>query len=175
MQINFNDVLEKKKRKASYKQPPTQISYLEDLLKEVYRRHKIKYDFDQSLDAVKKMFEFIVQETKNPEVFAIDIPYVGHLYKNKKYLINSKKIYNRNSEEYAIILDQIQQIKRFADECPGITPHVKKPFCWSFEKYITSKYEITEACRRMYKPNYDIYAAVEEIQNKDYKRITGNN
>lgn len=152
----------------------TQLSYLDDILKEVFRKHKLKYDYKQSLEGVKWMFEYIVHETKNPEVFAIDLPHLGHLYKNNSLLINSKKFYNVDSEEYSVITDQIQQIKRFADETSWQTPHLKLPLFRSFERYLKERFEITDIGRKMHKVSYEIYAAVEKIQNKEYKRITEN-
>lgn len=166
-------MLKKGEQPKRYKYPPTQISYLDDILKEVFRKHKLKYDYKQCLEGVKFMFEYIVQETKNPEVFAIDLPYLGHLYKNEKFLINSKQLMAVESEEYIQAMDQIQQIKRFADENPGIPAHKKIPYSFSFEKFIKGKYEITDVCRKMYKQSYEVYAAVEDIQNKDYNRVKG--
>jgi len=152
----------------------TQLSYLDDILKEVFRKHKLKYDYKQSLDGVKWMFEYIVSETKNPEVFAIDLPYLGHLYKNKHFVINSKKNMDVGSETYKQVEDQIQQLKRFADENGWNTPHNKMPFFYSFNKYICDRFEITDVARKMHKPSHQIYAATEYIQNKDYKRLTEN-
>lgn len=151
-----------------YKYPPTQISYTEDVLKEVFRRHRLteKYNFKQCLEGINIMFDYIAHETKNPEVFAIDVPYLGHLYKNKNFLINSKKVYNRDSKEYAEIEDQIEQLKRFADEQNKITIAQKIPFSWTFERFIKERFVITEACRKMYKQNYEVYACVEYLQNK---------
>lgn len=150
----------------------TQLSYLDDILKEVFRKNKLSYDYKQCLDGVKWMFEYIVHETKNPEVFAIDLPYLGHLYKNNNFLINSKKVMEVGSEPYKQVEDQIQQIKRFADENGWSTPHLKKPLFYSFNKYVCEKFEITDTARKMYKPSHQIYAAAEYIQNKEYKRLT---
>jgi len=151
-----------------------QLSYLDDILKEVFRKHKLKYDYKQCLDGVNWMFEYIVQETKNPEVFAINLPYLGHLYKNQNFLINSKKFMEVGSEPYKKVEDQIQQIKRFGDENGWATPHLKLPLFFTFNKYICERFEITETARRMHKPSHQIYAATEYIQNKEYKRLTEN-
>ena len=140
------------------------LTYLENVLKEALR--KSNYDsqkyltYDKALEAIKLMFEYIAFETTQEEVDAIELPRLGILYKNLKYLKNSVKDKEGNVE------NKIKELQYFCDENGINAVHNRVPLTFSFDKKIKEKFEINKISRMMSKPNLDIIAATEKLQNK---------
>lgn len=140
------------------------LTYLEDVLKEALR--KSRYDpqkyltYDKALEAVKLMFEYIVFETGQEEVDAIDLPKLGTLYKNIKYLKNSPR------DKEGKVDNKIKELQYFCDENGINAIHNRAPLTFSFDKKIKEKFEINKISRMMSKPNLDVIAAIEKLQNK---------
>lgn len=140
------------------------LTYTEDILKEALR--KSRYDvekyltYDKALEAIKLMFEYIVFETKQEGVDAIELPKLGILYKNLNYLKNSLR------DEEGKVESKIKELNYFCDKNGLNAIHGRVPMTFSFDRKIKEKFEIDKISRSMSKPNLDVIAAVEKLQNK---------
>ncbi len=103
-----------------------QISFIDDIFEE------IGADKEQQM-AIKFWLDYVAKETKEKEVFAIDIPKIGVLHRNRDLTLNSKKHFSRDSDEYAEIMEMLLQMKYFKEQKNEKTPHCKTPYT-----YITS-------------------------------------
>ncbi len=148
-------------------QPLRKLTYIEDVLKEALRKSRFKteagLDYERALDAVKLMFDYIAFETKQEEVYSIELPRLGTLYKNVNLLKNV------NRDEEGKIDNQIKTLQYFTDENGIQSYHNKVPYAWTFNRYINKHFEINKATRLMYKINLDVIAATEQLQNNKNK------
>jgi hypothetical protein len=103
------------------------------------------------------MFEYIVFETNQEQVDAIDLPKLGILYKNLRYLKNGEK---------EKIGNKITELQYFCDTNGYDSIHNRVPITFSFHGKIREKFEINKMSRVMTKPNLDVIAATEKLQNK---------
>lgn len=139
------------------------LTYIEDVLKEALRKSNFKtdkcLDYDRALEAVKIMFDYIAFETKQEDVYAVELPKVGTLYKNVNLLKNFPR------DEEGKIENQIKTLQYFTDEVGISSYHSKVPIAWTYHRYISKHFEINKATRMMPKINLDIIAATEQLQN----------
>ena len=140
------------------------LTYLEDVLKETLKKNrydkKKRVTYDKALEVIKLMFEYIVFETTQEGVDAIELPRLGILYKNMSYLKNSPKDKGGNIES------KIKELQYFCDEKGIQAIHKRVPLTFSFDKKVKEKFEIDKISRLMHKPNLDVIAATEKLQNK---------
>jgi transposase-like protein len=140
------------------------LTYLEDVLKEALRKSDFNTDkyltYNKALEAVKLMFEYIVFETNQEQVDAIDLPKLGILYKNLRYLKNGEK------DKEGKINSKIKELQYFCDDNGINAIHNRVPLTFSFDKKIREQFEIDRVSRRLSKPNLDIISATEKLQNK---------
>ena len=143
--------------------PLKKLSYIEDIMKEAYRKSRYNPEktvtYERALDAVKMMFDYIAFETKSEEVFSIELPKLGTLYKN----VNLLKWASRDEE--GKVEDQIKQLQYFTDMNGIASYHNKVPLAWTFHRYINKHFEIHKNTRMMAKINLDVIAATEQLQN----------
>ena len=140
------------------------LSYLEDVLKETLKKSKFdttKYlTYEKSLEAVKAMFEYISFEILQDEVYAVELPKLGIIYKNLHLLRNKTK------DEEGKVNEQIKRLQYFSDENGIDSFHNRAPYTWSWDNTIKSKFEVNSNTKRMSKINLEIIAATEKLQNK---------
>lgn len=139
------------------------LSYIEDVLKEALRKSDFKTDkclnYDRALEAVKIMFDYIAFETKQEDVYAVELPRVGTLYKNVNLLKNFPR------DEEGKVENQIKTLQYFTDEVGISSYHNKVPYAWTYHRYINKHFEINKLTRMMPKINLDVIAATEQLQN----------
>lgn len=147
----------------NHHKPLKKLTYIEDVMREAYRKSGFKsgkyLDYDRALDAVKMMFDYIAFECKQEEVFAIELPKLGTLYKNVNLLKNT----SRDAE--GKIDSQIKELQWFTDMNGIASYHNKVPLAWTFHRYINKHFEIHKNTRMMDKINLDVIAATEQLQN----------
>jgi hypothetical protein len=140
------------------------LTYTDDVLKEALRKSDFdptKYlTYEKSLDAIKTMFEYITFETKQHEVYAIELPKIGTLYRSLPLLKNKTR------DEQGIIENQVKTLQYFCDENGIKSFHNKIPLAWSYHKPIKEKFEIYKNTRMMSKINLEVITATEKLQNK---------
>jgi len=138
------------------------ISYTEDILDDLNCNTK------EYQDLVGHFFEFVAKETKESEVFAIDLHKVGVLHKNIRFLQNHRTRKDKDSEEYRDLENQIANIKYFKEEVNFKTPHTQTPGSWCLKDLLDEKYELSpyDTMDKQYK---NVYAALEKETNKNNK------
>ena len=138
------------------------ISYTEDILDDLGCNTK------EYQDLVGHFFEFVAQETKESEVFAIELYKVGVLHKNMRLLQNHKTKKDRDSEEYKDLENQIAKIKWFKEEKNFKTPHTLTPGSWCLKDLLDAKYELSsyDTMDKQYK---NVYSCLEKETNKNNK------
>lgn len=138
------------------------LSYTEDILDDLNLNTK------QYQDIVGNFFEFIAQETKEKEVYAIELHKIGVLHKNIRFLQNNKAKNNRDSTDYKDLENQIAKIKWFKEDFNYKTPHVNTPGSWCLKDLLDDKYELSpyDTMDRQHK---NTYAALEKETNKNNK------
>ena len=99
-------------------------------------------------------------ETTQEDVDAIELPKLGILYKNLRYLKN----YSKDKE--GKIENKIKKLQYFCDEKGVESIHNRIPLTFSFNKKIKEKFEINKISSLMHKSNLDVIAATEKLQNK---------
>lgn len=157
----------RKRKSSTYSSE--QINYTADIIKEVLKRKKFSFGQKRSEEVMRILFDYMSYQSKQPDVFAFEIPHLGYMYKPTNFLINSKKYFDVGSEQYEKILEEIQQLKRFGDEFGYKKPHSKRTLVAEYEKVISNMYEITDVQRSMDKPSLQILSAIEDKQTRDYK------
>ena len=157
----------KKRRCSTYSSE--QISYTNDIIKEVLRMKQWKFSPKVCQEVIELLFDYIAYESKQNDVFAFDIPHIGHLYANEHYLKNARTKMPLNSPEREKAEEELQQLKRFADENSYKNPHKMKPLLYQYMKKIESEYEIDDNQRKMDRPSLQILSAIEDKQNRDFK------
>jgi len=138
------------------------ISYTEDILDDLNCNTK------EYQDLVGHFFEFVAQETKEREVFAIDLYKIGVLHKNIRFLQNHKTKKDRGSEEYKDLENQIAKIKWYKEEVNFKTPHALTPGSWCLKDLLDEKYELKDYYI-LDQQSKEVYAALEKETNKNNK------
>ena len=138
------------------------ISYTEDILEDLNCNTK------EYQDLVGHFFEFVAQETKESEVFAIDLHKVGVLHKNIRLLQGHRQKKERESEEYKDIENQIAKIKWFKEEVNFKTPHTLTPGSWCLKDLLDDKYELKDYYT-LDRQSKEVYVALEKETNKNNK------
>ena len=138
------------------------ISYTEDILDDVNRNDKAHKE------AVDIFFDFVAQETKQPNVFAIDLFKIGVLHKNARFLQNHRTKKDIGSEEYKDLEEQILKIKHFKEQVNFRTPHSAIPGSWVLRDLLQNKYEL-DFCQNMDRQYKNTYAALEKETIKNSK------
>ena len=138
------------------------ISYTEDILDDLNCNTK------EYQDLVGHFFEFVAQETKSSEVFAIELHKVGVLHKNIRFLQNHKAKKDRDSEEYKDLENQIAKIKWYKEQINFKTPHALTPGSWCLKDLLDEKYELSPY-DTMDKQHKNVYSALEKETNKNNK------
>lgn len=139
-----------------------QISFIDDIFEE------IGADKEQQM-AIKFWLDYVAKETKEKEVFAIDIPKIGVLHRNRDLTLNSKKHFSRDSNEYAEIMEMLLQMKYFKEQKNEKTPHCKTPYTYIASNYLKKKYELPQI-NNSDKQVKEVYSAIEKEQLKYYNR-----
>jgi hypothetical protein len=170
----------KKKKTSGYRKmkfSPKEISYAEDIAKEV--SGYLDIDYEICLAVQKEAFNFIVDQTKERDIYSISLPCVGVFYLSKRVAAKTKLILNRKSkqDESGKIEKQIDfwthrigMMNMHRDES-GLRllnlPHHYTPAQISLGRNLPEEYVINKV--RVERNKYvDIFAAIEEIQNKHY-------
>jgi nucleoid DNA-binding protein len=138
------------------------LSYTEDILDDLELNTK-KYQ-----DIVSDFFEFIAQETKEKEVYAIELHKIGVLHKNMRMLQNHKTTKSRDSEDYKDLEDQIAMIKWFKEDSNFKTPHANTPGSWCLKDLLDHKYDL-QPYDTLNKQHKMTYAALEKETIKNEK------
>jgi hypothetical protein len=141
-----------------------QISYLEDVAKTVVLPKRIS--FEQSVEAMEHVFDFIVKESKEKDIYAIDLPKLGVLHKNIFLMQNKQGDYKLDSQERQDCVDQIQTMKMFKEETNFKTPHCKRPGTHVLFSYLNKKYDFNKETKKLPKQSEEVYTALEIEQNK---------
>ena len=139
-----------------------QISFIDDIFEE------IGADKEQQM-AIKFWLDYVAKETKEKEVFAIDIPKIGVLHRNRDLTLNSKKHFSRDSNDYAEIMEMLLQMKYFKEQKNEKTPHCKTPYTYIASNYLKKKYELPQI-NNSDKQVKEVYSAIEKEQLKYYNR-----
>jgi len=139
-----------------------QISFIDDIFEE------IGADKEQQM-AIKFWLDYVAKETKEKEVFAIDIPKIGVLHRNRDLTLNSKKHFRRDSDDYAEIMEMLLQMKYFREQKNEKTPHCKTPYTYIAGNYLKKKYELPQI-NNSDKQVKEVYSAIEKEQQKYYER-----
>ena len=139
-----------------------QISFIDDIFEE------IGADKEQQM-AIKFWLDYVAKETKEKEVFAIDIPKIGVLHRNRDLTLNSKKHFRRDSDDYAEIMEMLLQMKYFKEQKNEKTPHCKTPYTYIAGNYLKKKYELPQI-NNSDKQVKEVYSAIEKEQQKYYER-----
>ena len=139
-----------------------QISFIDDIFEE------IGADKEQQM-AIKFWLDYAAKETKEKEVFAIDIPKIGVLHRNRDLTLNSKKHFRRDSDDYAEIMEMLLQMKYFREQKNEKTPHCKTPYTYIASNYLKKKYELPQI-NNSDKQVKEVYSAIEKEQQKYYDR-----
>ena len=139
-----------------------QISFIDDIFEE------IGADKEQQM-AIKFWLDYVAKETKENEVFAIDIPKIGVLHRNRTLTQNSKKYLNRDSEEYEEIIKMLLEMQYFKEQKNEKTPHCKTPYTYITSSYLKKKYELPQVYNSD-KQVKEVYSAIEKEQQKYYDR-----
>lgn len=138
------------------------ISYTEDILDDIDRNDKAHKE------AVDLFFDFVAQETKRSDVFAIELHKVGVLHKNMRFLQNLKLNKKIDSEEHKDLEEQILKIKHFKEQVNFRTPHVAVPGSWVLRDLLQNKYEL-DFCQTMDRQYKNVYSALEKETIKNSK------
>ena len=138
------------------------LSYTEDILDDLDCNTK------EHQALVANFFEFIAQETKEKEVYAIDLHKIGVLHKNIRFLQNHKATKSRDSQDYADLEDQIAKIKWHKETENFRTPHANTPGSWVLRDILADKYELQEYYT-MDKQYKTVYASLEKETIKNSK------
>ena len=139
-----------------------QISFIDDIFEEM------QADKEQQM-AIKFWLDYVVKETKEKEVYAIDIPKIGVLHRNKYLTINSKKHFNRESQEYADIMNMLLEMQYFKEQKNEKTLHCRLPYTYLTSSYLKKKYELPQI-NNSDKQVREVYSAIEKEQKKQYDR-----
>ena len=139
-----------------------QISFIDDIFED------IGADKEQQM-AIKFWLDYVAKETKETEVFAIDIPKIGVLHRNRVLTQNSKKYLKKDSEEYSKIMDMLLEMKYFKEQKNEKTPHCKTPYTYIASGYLKNKYELPQIFNSE-KQVKEVYSAIEKEQKKQYDR-----
>lgn len=140
-----------------------QISFIDDIFEEMDAS-------DEQKLAVDCFLKYVVKQTKDENVFAIEIPKIGVLHRNIDLTTNSKKYFNTESEEYKKIEEMLLQMKYFKQEKNENTPHRKKPITFLTKSYLSKKYELPQDYNTSDKQVKEVYSAIEKEQQKQYER-----
>ena len=139
-----------------------QISFIDDIFDEM------SADKEQQM-AIKFWLDYVAKETKEKEVYAIDIPKIGVLHRNKALTQNSKKHFNRDSEEYESIMKMLLEMKYFKEQKNEMTPHCRVPYTYMTSNHLKKKYELPSIFNSD-KQIKEVYSAIEKEQKKQYDR-----
>lgn len=166
-----------KQNRLTNRLEPKEISYEEDIAREVSNETGLSYEM--CLEVQKNIFKFAVEETRDRDTYSINFPYLGVLYLNR-ILCNSRKrklhykCKGKDLPEVEKELDfwkhRIGMMEMYRDEnnlytqaCKHFTLPFQSKFAGMLPKdYLASKYK-SDA-----EKTADIYAAVEIIQNEGY-------
>lgn len=138
------------------------ISYTEDILDDINRNDKAHKE------VVDIFFDFVAQETKRSDIFAIELFKVGVLHKNARFLQNHRTNKKVDSEEYRDLEEQILKIKHFKEQVNFRTPHAATPGSWVLRDLLQNKYEL-DFCQNMDRQYKNTYAALEKETIKNSK------
>lgn len=139
-----------------------QISFIDDIF------DGIKATEDDK-DAVNFWLKYVVNQTKDKDLYAIDIPKIGVLHRNRTLTTNSKKNFNVDSDEYRDIEKMILNMKYFKEQENEKTPHNKLPITFLVKTYLSKKYELPKEFNSD-KQIKEVYSAIEKEQQKQYER-----
>lgn len=139
-----------------------QISFIDDIFDEMGA------DKEQQM-AIKFWLDYVAKETKEKEVYAIDIPKIGVLHRNKSLTQNSKKHFNKESEKYEEIMNIILEMKYFKEQKNEKTPHCRVPYTYLTSNYLKKKYELPQI-NNSDRQVKEVYSAIEKEQQKQYDR-----
>ena len=95
------------------------VTYTEEVLREALRKSDLtfkRFSFEEALDGMRLMFDYIISETKEEEVFAINLPKFGILYKNLHFLRNTFRQNAYSDEKIEKLKKQIMELVYFNDQ-----------------------------------------------------------
>jgi len=141
-----------------------QISYLEDVVSTTQLPTRVS--FEQAVEAMEHVFDFIVKESREKDVYAIDLPSLGVIHKNIFLMQNKQGDYKLETQERQDCVDQIQTMKMFKEETNFKTPHCKRPGTHVLFSYLRKKYDFAKEIKKLPKQSEEVYTALEIEQNK---------
>jgi len=156
----------------------TEISYEEDIAREVSENTGL--DYERCLAVQRNMFKFIVEQTKERDIYAIHLPNLGIIYQSKIKINDIVRdlrfqLKHKEDEELQKKHDFWQhrqaRIEMYKDESntyKSRTKHYLLPLASKFRCALPPQYENYKYAGA--RKSGEIYAAVEELQNINYNK-----
>lgn len=176
----FTPSKKKKFKYNSIEYSKKEMSYSEDIAKEV--SGYLELDYDLCLAVQREIFNFVVDETKERDVYSISLPCVGVLHLNNRL---AKRNYKDMVYKYKKTMteDQMNKLDFWAhriltmdaykaDNNLGVqeTPHFYIPAQSSIGRWLPKEYTNRRFMSAKNK-DVDIYASIEAIQNEHFNKM----
>lgn len=140
------------------------ISYIDDILVDVFNHYEYMiHSKKQFKELVEIYFEYIAKETDNKDVFSMELPCIGTLYKNTHLLKNRRRYLATDDRDE--IDSQINELVYFRDEINHLTPHRRTPISFSYYPELKEEYDVERPYTKD-RQSLEILLVAEEIQNK---------
>lgn len=144
------------------------ISHIDDILDDVLKKHSFRYPREQLKEAVQVYFKFLVSETKTNDVYAMKIPYLGHLYKSFKLDKNSAYRFSQGTKEREEKENLLKEFRYNIDESIGFKAHDYYPYSFEYHKALKNDFELRDVYLKD-KQCLEVLTIVEDKQNNKCK------
>lgn len=145
------------------KDPLPKISYLDDIIDYVIGNRPQKAEKNRMKHGVKSMFDFIVSETKNKEVFSIDMSPIGVLHKSMYFI---KNMPDKDYPDKELDINRIKETAETNEKYDG----VRSPVAYNFARYLYRYWTFSKNPRKMTKQSDEVLAIMEYLQNKAFEK-----
>lgn len=153
---------------------------MEDIAMELSKERG--YNYNHIMDVMEKTFDYIIYQTKERDVYAINIPCLGVMYLNRmntsRILRRYEKIMEKRPSEVLEklidfwahrlgMMDWFRESNNFYST--RLCPHFKSPFTSKFTRGLPKHYKAATYRNKPAK-EMDVYTAVEDLQNMSYNK-----
>lgn len=150
--------------KARYGQD---LTYLEDLIGQFQKLERSTHDYDRDLEAFNLAIEYLVEETKTDDVYAVRLPTIGTIYNNRSMMMHEKR--GATTEEKRSFWEgRIGNLEWYRNEVNNSALQTMNNPVIIYSRALPKSHRASEI-KGLKRPIEEVYATIEEIQNKHYR------